>query len=82
MHIFVKTLADKTIYIENIKSSDTIQKVKAKIQIEEAIPPLQQRLIYAGKQLEDNHTIEHYKIKKGVTLHLALRLHGGCMLNF
>lgn len=78
MLIKVKTLVGKEIEID-IETTDKIERIKERIEEKEGIPPPQQRLIFSGKQMSDEKTVNDYKIQGGSVLHLVLALRGGCL---
>ncbi|KAJ4813699.1 hypothetical protein LUZ62_026265 [Rhynchospora pubera] len=75
--IKVKTLTGKEIEID-IEPTDTVDRIKERVEEKEGIPPVQQRLIYGGKQMADDKTAKEYNIEGGSVLHLVLALRGGC----
>lgn len=76
MQLLVKTLAGKTITVD-VEKSDTVETLKQRISEKEGIPVDQQRLIYSGKQVDSERTLEDYGVEAGATMHLVLRLRGG-----
>lgn len=76
MQIFVRNLLGRILTFD-VDPNDTIESLKAKIQEKQALPPDQQRLLFNGKNLEDNYTFADYNIGEDATIHLVLRLRGG-----
>ncbi|XP_041635193.1 NEDD8 isoform X1 [Cheilinus undulatus] len=71
-----QTLTGKEIEID-IEPTDKVERIKERVEEKEGIPPQQQRLIYSGKQMNDEKTAADYKIQGGSVLHLVLALRGG-----
>eukprot|EP00049_Salpingoeca_infusionum_P005655 m.95035 g.95035 ORF g.95035 m.95035 type:complete len:78 (-) comp13037_c0_seq1:212-445(-) len=76
MLLQIKNLAGRLVEID-VEPTDTIERVKEKVEEKQGIPPEQQRLIYSGKQMNDDKTIEDYKVPSGAVVHLVLALRGG-----
>ncbi|KAM7207664.1 ubiquitin [Naviculisporaceae sp. PSN 640] len=76
MLIKVRTLTGKEIELD-IEPDYKVAQIKEKVEEKEGIPPVQQRLIFGGKQMADDKTAEHYALAGGSTLHLVLALRGG-----
>ncbi len=75
MQIFVRNLEGKTVSVD-VEKNETIASLKAKIQEKEGVDPARQRLVFGGKQLEDQHQLSDHNIQEGSTLHLVLRMVG------
>ena len=75
--VYVKTLTGKTVTLEDVNASTTIAEVKKHLQDNNCGPPDQQRIIFAGKQLKDNHTLFSYGVKNECELHMVHRIRGG-----
>lgn len=75
-YITSQTLTGKEIEID-IEPTDKVERIKERVEEKEGIPPQQQRLIYSGKQMNDEKTAADYKIQGGSVLHLVLALRGG-----
>tara|TARA_B110000459_G_scaffold91309_1_gene102148 strand:- start:878 stop:1255 length:378 start_codon:yes stop_codon:yes gene_type:complete len=76
MMIKVKTLTGKEVELD-VEVSDTIVRIKERMEEKEGIPPIQQRLIFGGKQMHDEKTAKDYNIEGGSVIHMVLALRGG-----
>jgi len=76
MRIKVKTLTGREIELD-IDDEDKITRIKEKVEEQSGVPPQQQRLIYSGRQMQDDKTAKELGVKPGDVLHLVLALRGG-----
>lgn len=76
MLVKVKTLTGKEIEVD-VEPKEKVIKIKERVEEKEGIPPQQQRLIFGGKQMNDDKTIGEFNIEGGSVLHLVLALRGG-----
>eukprot|EP00051_Salpingoeca_urceolata_P011910 m.148149 g.148149 ORF g.148149 m.148149 type:complete len:80 (+) comp17307_c0_seq3:451-690(+) len=77
MLIKVKTLTGREIELD-IEPEDSVRRIKERVEEKQGIPPEQQRLIFGGKQMNDDSTAADYKVQGGSVIHLVLALRGGC----
>ncbi|KAK2941892.1 putative Ubiquitin-60S ribosomal protein L40 [Blattamonas nauphoetae] len=75
--VFVKTLTGKTVSFDVDLQTDTVEDLKRQIYGKEGIPPDQQRIIFAGRQLADHEVLSSAGIESESTVHLVLKLRGG-----
>jgi ubiquitin-like protein Nedd8 len=76
MQIFIKTLTGRKQQF-NFENESTVLSVKQALQEKEGIQVDQIRLIFSGKQLSDEKTLQEYNVTAGGTIHMVLQLRGG-----
>ncbi len=81
MQIFVRTLGGRTITLD-VEPTDTVEHLRETLQSKRGVPPDFVRLVFGGKELQDEHTLDDYGIHSECTLHFLLRLRGGIYCYF